>query len=77
MKFSEPIDFNTLNSDSLKLFDSEGNLLTIANIQLRNNDQTVQVALDPLATGDYQLVIDGTLVTDRAGKRIRNGRYSP
>ncbi len=70
VKFSEPIEIDTLNPDSLKLFDGEGNLIPIANIQLRNNDQTVQVAFDPLETGDYQLIIDDTVVTDRAGNPL-------
>ena len=41
--------------------------------KLRDNDQLLQIFFGPLTAGDYELVIDGTAVTDRARNQLGDG----
>ena len=70
ISFSEPLAADTVNNQTFKLLDSEGELVPASNIQLRGLDRLVQLTFSPLPQSDYQLVIDGPSVTDRAGNAL-------
>ena len=70
ISFDKPLATDTVNPNTFKLLDGEEELVPIKNIQLRNSDRLVQLTFDPLPQSDYQLVILGSLVTDRAGNAL-------
>lgn len=74
VEFSEPIGTDSINLANFQLLDSEGNPVEALDIQARKNDRIVQVTYEPLPEGNYQFVVDGAAVTDRAGNAMEAGK---
>jgi hypothetical protein len=70
INFAEALAVDTVNIDTFKLVNSQGNFLTLENIQLRNDDRLVQLAFKPLPEGSYQLIFDAPKITDRVGNPL-------
>jgi hypothetical protein len=64
---SESLAPATVTAQTFELQDASGNILPVRNIQLRGQQQAVQLAYDPLPPGSYRLVIKAALVTNVAG----------
>ena len=69
LTFSEPLDPSTVTAASFTLVGPAGAVQPTA-VQLRANDQIVQVTYPALAVGQYQLEVDGAAITDRAGNPL-------
>ena len=68
--FSEPIDTETVNINTITVSDSKGNIVVPSNIQTRSSDRFVQLTLPDLAEEDYELRIDASTITDRVGNAL-------
>ena len=66
----ESLDAATVTQATFELLDPSGNEVTPQDIQLRRNDQVVQLDYQSLSPGDYELMIHSGLVTDRAGNPL-------
>ena len=64
------LDAATVTQATFELLDPSGNEVTPHAIQLRRNDQVVQLDYQTLPPGDYELIIHSGLVTDRAGNPL-------
>ncbi|HSG81895.1 MAG TPA: protein kinase [Gemmatimonadota bacterium] len=76
LTFSEPLDPTTVNSESVRLRDAQGNYI---NIQVFMNEdlQTAQIQpVNPLARGARYVLLVGSSITDRAGNAL-NGDSVP
>jgi hypothetical protein len=67
--FSEPIDETTLTDQSVQLLGPNG-AVSPENIQFRIRGAEVQFTYPVLSLGDYQIVLDGPAVKDRAGNAL-------
>ncbi len=70
IRFSEALAAETVNNGTFQLLGENNTLLNPIDLQLRNDDQLVQLTFDPLPVGSYQLVISAEKVTDRAGNAL-------
>jgi NADH:ubiquinone oxidoreductase subunit 6 (subunit J) len=70
--FSEEMDEVTLTPANIQLIPKSdpGNPLLPVDIQIRNEGKLVQFTYDELLPDDYQIVINGHTVTDRAGNAL-------
>lgn len=73
VRFSKAIDAATVTSANFQLLDGNNHAVTAGNVQLRNDDKVVQLTFQFLPAGNYQLVINGSAVTDRAGNSLSAG----
>jgi hypothetical protein len=73
--FSEAMDTTSLSSGSIQLVGPNG-VVVPSNTQFRNNDRTVQFTYPALSLGGYQVVIDETAITDRAGNPLGTGQVT-
>src|SRR5207253_1179091 len=56
--------------------DTGGNVHAPHSLDLRNDGRLVELAYPPLPAGTYQLVINGTAVTDRIGQPLSRGNVT-
>ncbi|NJO63132.1 MAG: hypothetical protein HC836_34420 [Richelia sp. RM2_1_2] len=70
IRFSEALAAETVNNGTFQLLGENNTLLNPIDLQLRNDDQRVQLTFDPLPVGSYQLVISAEEVTDRSGNAL-------
>lgn len=73
IKFSEPMDTETLSLANIQLFrvGDALNPLSVQSTQVRHGDTFLQMTfVHQLQPGDYQIVIDAAEITDRAGNTI-------
>ena len=61
---------STVTQATFELLDPNGNEVTPQAIQLRRNDQVIQLDYQTLPPGNYELIIHSGLVTDRAGNAL-------
>jgi hypothetical protein len=71
--FSKPVAEATATTANFQLKDAGGNVLAPLSLDLRNDGRLVELAYAPLLAGSYQLVINGTAVTDRIGQPLSTG----
>jgi hypothetical protein len=80
IRFSEALSLETVNLETFQLLDVNGAPMIPANLQIRSNNQWVQLTFDFLARGEYQLQIDAVAVTDRAknslGTELLTSRFT-
>ncbi len=69
ISFSEPMDTETLTSENFRLHAVGGDDVAI-DIQPVDGDRTVELTFGPLSTGDYQVIIDASGVTDLGGEPV-------
>ncbi len=69
VNFSESMLLGTLTADQVRLIGPNGPVLPL-NVQVRNQEQSVQFTYDALAIGEYELVIQADAITDRAGNKL-------
>ena len=74
--FSEAMDPETLNAQSIHLLDELGNVIAVDSIDVAQNGASVQIALPTLAEGKYQMILDQSVITDRAGNALGSGETS-
>ena len=70
VRFNEAIDTTTVTAANFQLLDSNGTTIDPQDIRLRSGDRTVQLTYEPLPAGEYNLAIDASDVTDRAGNAL-------
>jgi hypothetical protein len=73
IEFSEPMAAATLSPANFRLRDDNDVELPLRNLQLRGDGRIVQLAYDPLSSGDYTFTIDAASATDRAGNPLGGG----
>ena len=74
LAFSEPMDIRSLGETSVFVRAVGGDPVAPFEMQTRLDDQVLEVFYeDPLSPGDYEIVIDGDVVADRAGNPIGGG----
>ena len=73
--FSESMDRSTLTAQNIRLLgDSDPvNPITPIDVLVRADNQFVQITYASLPADGYQIVIDGTTITDRAGNALGTG----
>ena len=72
--FSEGMDTSTLNADNIYLsLKSDDNTPIPSDIQYRNQDRVVQFTYDALVPGEYDLIVDSDLISDRSGNALGTG----
>ncbi|MEL7004516.1 MAG: choice-of-anchor L domain-containing protein [Bacteroidota bacterium] len=67
IRFSESLAVKTVSTETFKLFQLDSGSEIPIDVQLRNNDQLVQLSFSELPLGSYELVIESDEITDRAG----------
>ncbi|HRF73519.1 MAG TPA: Ig-like domain-containing protein, partial [Accumulibacter sp.] len=72
LRFSEALDAAGITADHFRLLDAGSNAIRPVDIALGAGGQVVTMTLPTLAQGSYRLVIDGDVVTDRAGNTFGN-----
>ena len=70
ISFSKPLDATKVTAANFSVLDSTGSTVPLTNISLLANGLVVELAFNPLAVGNYQLVINAPAVTDRAGNPL-------
>ena len=70
IRFSEPMASDTVTPATFRLLGPDGSPVAPQNIKLRKSDRAVQLTYAPLAPGIYELVIQSSEVTDRAGNPL-------
>ena len=70
VRFDEPIDPDTVNPANFSLRTVDGQEITPTDLQLRSNDQIVQITYPTLAKVQHLFEIDATQVADRAGNAL-------
>jgi hypothetical protein len=73
VRFSKPLAAATVTTSNFRLRDSSGKIISPLDLRFRSGDRVVELAYDPLPIGNYQLVINGPAVTDRAGNALGTG----
>jgi hypothetical protein len=84
IRFSESLDaagvaasdFTLVEAGPGGLFGDGNDVVVATEFQLRSEDQLVQLTTDPLPVGFYQLQIDETGLTDRAGNALGDGTFT-
>ncbi len=71
--FSKAMNPAAATASNFYLVDGNGNVVPGGAIQVRDNDLIVQLTFPFLPAGNYQLVINGPGVTDRAGVALSTG----
>lgn len=66
LTFSEPIDESTITANSVRLVGPSGDE-TLDRALFRKDGKIVQLVFQQLEAGAYQVIVDGTVVADRAG----------
>ncbi|HRF11814.1 MAG TPA: Ig-like domain-containing protein [Candidatus Accumulibacter phosphatis] len=74
--FSEAMDPETLNAQSIHLLDELGHAIAVDSIAVAQNGASVQITLPTLAEGKYQMILDQSAITDRAGNALGAGETS-
>jgi hypothetical protein len=67
IRFSEALDTTNITAANFTLINSSNQTIVPENIQFRDGDRTIQLTYPALAVGNYQLVIDASQLSDRAG----------
>jgi hypothetical protein len=70
VRFSKSLAAATVTTTNFQLQDAAGNPIAPANFQLRDYDRVVELTYSGLAAGDYQFVVNGSGITDRAGNPL-------
>jgi hypothetical protein len=70
VRFSKSLAAATVTTANFQLQDASGNTIIPTNFQLRDNDRVVELTYAGLAAGNYQFVVHGSGVTDRAGNPL-------
>ncbi len=70
--FSEALAAATVTAETFRLLGPAGVVVPL-DLQLRGSDRVLQLTYDALPEGQYQLLIDGATVTDRAGNALAAG----
>ena len=68
--FSEALDQDKINAANFKLINSANQEIIAENIQLQEGDRTVQLTYQALPAETYQLIINTSQITDRAGNQL-------
>ena len=68
--FNEAISRNSLNPNNFQLFDSQGQIIPLEDILLRNEDRIIELSYDTRLEGDYSLIIQQSEITDLAGNAV-------
>ena len=68
--FNEAISRNSLNPNNFQLFDSQGQIIPLEDILLRNEDRIIELSYDTRLEGDYSLIIQQSEITDLAGNVV-------
>ena len=74
--FSKSMDPTTITPANFQLRDGNNNVVVASNIQVRTDDRVVQLSFPFEPAGSYQLVIDGSAVTDTAGNALSAGNIT-
>ena len=67
ISFNEALNVATVTASNFQLLNNLDEIIQPIDIQLRNDDQTLQLIYDSIPIGDYRLVIQADQVSDRAG----------
>ena len=70
--FSEPLDTASVTSQTFRLRNISGVEFLPIGVELRSVDTLVELTYNDLPDGEYELVISGQGVTDRAGNSLSN-----
>ena len=65
--FDEPMNGNTLNADTLQIFDPNGNLVQPEFIEIGFNETAVTLSYPELAEGTHEFRMNQSMIRDRAG----------
>jgi membrane-associated phospholipid phosphatase len=68
--FSEALDKDNINAANFKLINSANQEIIAENIKLQEGDRTVQLTYQALPAETYQLIINASQITDRAGNQL-------
>ncbi len=70
LDFSEPMATSIASESIFRLRANGGSLIDPVQFDLVNDDKELRILFPPLASGSYQLQIDASQVTDRAGNSL-------
>src|SRR5262249_42249698 len=70
LEFSESLAATSLAAAIFRLLDEADDPIAAVNVQLKNDDRTIELEYPALATGPYRLVFAAAGITDRAGNPL-------
>ncbi|WP_048752272.1 Ig-like domain-containing protein, partial [Crocosphaera watsonii] len=68
--FNEAISRNSLNPNNFQLFDSQGQIIPLEDILVRDQNRIIELSYDTRLEGDYSLIIQQSEITDLAGNVV-------
>ena len=73
VRFDSAMRLETLHAGTITAVDDEGREFGPDSMQFREDDHYVQMVYNALPAGDYRILLDGPIVTDRAGNPLGDG----
>ena len=72
LDFSEALSIASANVRNFRMVASDGTVLIPSDVQLRNDDQRIQITFDKLLGGSYIFEIDSQRIQDRSGNPLQS-----